>query len=140
MAVADFAITQFFFDPEMWVRLVDQLADLDCTTPVIPGIMPVRDVAALERMTNLAGASIPTALHEQFDRVRDDPAAVERLGIDVAAELAAALLEAGAPGLHFYCLNRARAATEIFTLLGLGSARRHRLLDRGKPVAPVTDV
>ena len=115
---ADFAITQFFFEVEHYLRLVDELAELGVDKPVLPGIMPVTNVGQVRRMATMSGADVPAWLVERLDSV-DDPAEVRRIGVDVATELCAELLEAGAPGLHFYTLNRSTATREIYANLGL---------------------
>jgi methylenetetrahydrofolate reductase (NADPH) len=116
---ADFAITQFFFRLEDYLSLVDDLDRLGVSRPVIPGIMPVTNLKQVQRFAALSGAEFPPELAERLDAVADDPDEVHRIGIETAAELCRGLLDAGAPGLHFYTLNRARATTEIFTLLDL---------------------
>jgi methylenetetrahydrofolate reductase (NADPH) len=118
---ADFAITQFFFEAEHYVRLVDELADHGCTKPVIPGIMPITNVGQVARMAAMSGAAIPTSITDRLDGI-DDPEEVRRIGVDVATHLASQLLDAGAPGLHFYTLNRSTATREIYANLGLGVA------------------
>jgi methylenetetrahydrofolate reductase (NADPH) len=116
---ADFAITQFFFEAEHWVRLVDELAALDVHKPVLPGIMPVTNLALVTRMAELSGAAVPEWVIERLTRAGDDPDELRKVGVDIATELCAELLEAGAPGLHFYTLNRSTATREIYANLGL---------------------
>lgn len=115
---ADFAITQFFFDIEHYVSLVNDLADLGVTKPVLPGIMPVTNIAQVTRMAELSGAEFPTWLRDRLEAA-SDPDDMRRVGIEAATELCAALLEAGAPGLHFYTLNKSSATREIYAQLGL---------------------
>jgi methylenetetrahydrofolate reductase (NADPH) len=90
--------------------------------PIVPGIMPVTNVAQIERFAALSGAAFPADLAERFGRVADDADAVVRLGVDVAAEMCQKLLEIGAPGLHFYTLNRSHSTIEVYQALGLGAA------------------
>jgi methylenetetrahydrofolate reductase (NADPH) len=116
---ADFAITQFFFDVADYVRLVDELAALGVDKPVLPGIMPVTNFASVRRMAELSGAAVPTWVVERLERAGDDPEDVRRAGVELATELCAALLDQGAPGLHFYTLNRSTATREIYANLGL---------------------
>jgi len=116
---ADFAITQFFFEVEHYLRLVDELAALGCDKPVVPGIMPVTNVSQVQRMAQLSGAAFPTWLADRLHAVADDPDEVRRIGVDAATKLCADLLDAGAPGLHFYTLNRSTATREIYASLGL---------------------
>jgi methylenetetrahydrofolate reductase (NADPH) len=119
---ADFAVTQFFFRGADYLRLVDDLAALGVDKPVIPGIMPVTNVAQIERFAALSGAEVPAGLRARLHAAADDPAEVRRIGVAAATELCADLLAAGAPGLHFYTLNRSTATREIWGLLGLPEA------------------
>ena len=112
LRIADFAITQFFFDAEHWVRLMDELADLGIDKPVIPGIMPVGALGQITRMAAMSGAEVPTWLTDRLEAAHD-PDEVRRIGIEVASELCSELLALGAPGLHVYTLNRPDAAKEI---------------------------
>ena len=116
---ADFAITQFFFEAEHWTRLVDELAELDVYKPVLPGIMPITNMGSVRRMAELSGAEVPAWVVERIEVARDDPDELRKIGVEIATELCAALLEAGAPGLHFYTLNRSTATREIYANLGL---------------------
>jgi methylenetetrahydrofolate reductase (NADPH) len=116
---ADFGITQFFFEVEHYCRLLDELAALDCSTPVVPGIMPVTNISQVKRMAELSGAAFPVWLADRLELAADDPEEVRRIGVDVATRLCADLLDAGAPGLHFYTLNRSTATREIYASLGL---------------------
>jgi len=120
-AGAEFAITQFFFQARDYRRLIDRARSHGCTMPVIPGLMPVTNVVQIERFATLSGAAFPEDLAARFAAVKDDDEAVRRLGIDVAVELAKELLELGAPGLHFYTLNRSSSTREIYLALGLGT-------------------
>ena len=121
LAAADFAITQFFFDVEPYLVMMDELAAAGVHKPVIPGIMPVTNLASVDRMAAMSGAAFPAHLHERFEPVADDPDAVRALGIELATGLSADLLAAGAPGLHVYSLNRSATALAIHANLGLGS-------------------
>jgi methylenetetrahydrofolate reductase (NADPH) len=118
LAVADFAITQFFFRPEDYLGLVDDLDALGCSKPVLPGIMPITNLGSVQRMAQMSGAAIPAELVERLER-GVDAEDVRRIGVEAATELCAALLDAGAPGLHFYTLNRSTATREIYANLGL---------------------
>jgi methylenetetrahydrofolate reductase (NADPH) len=124
---ADFAITQFFFRLDDYLSLVDDLVRLGVNRPVIPGIMPVTNVSQVQRFAQLSGAEFPADLAERLQAAADDPDEVRRIGVDVAAELCRDLLDAGAPGLHFYTLNRAQATREIFALLGLHTLQTAQL-------------
>lgn len=120
-AGADFAITQLFFRVEDYVRMVDMAAAAGCTMPIIPGIMPVTNVSQIERFAALSGAAFPDDLAERFGAVADDPESVLALGVEVAADMCQRLLDEGAPGLHFYTLNRSRSTIEVYEALGLGA-------------------
>jgi methylenetetrahydrofolate reductase (NADPH) len=119
---ADFAITQFFFDLDVYVQMVNELADLGVTKPILPGIMPVTNKSQIRRMAELSGAAFPAWLAERLDRT-DDAEEIRRIGVDAATELCEGLLDAGAPGLHFYTMNRSTATREIYANLGLSPTR-----------------
>ncbi|HEX8803440.1 MAG TPA: methylenetetrahydrofolate reductase, partial [Acidimicrobiales bacterium] len=119
LAAADFGITQFFFEADDYLRMVDELDALGCTTPVLPGIMPPLNVAGLRRMAAMNGSAIPAALSDRLDAVDGDPDAVREVGVEVATALCRQLLDAGVPGLHLYALNRSASVRRIVTALGL---------------------
>lgn len=116
---ADFAITQFFFELDHYLAMVDDLAAHGVDKPVLPGIMPVTNLASITRMAHMSGADVPAWLVERVGKARDDADEAARIGIEIATELCAQLLEAGAPGLHFYTLNRSGATRQIYDDLGL---------------------
>ena len=120
LRLADFAITQFFFEVEHYVRLRDELAELGVDKPILPGIMPVTNRAQIVRMAEMSGAPLPAWLVERLERL-DDPEHVRRFGIEVASSLCADLLDAGAPGIHLYTLNRAATAKEVVANLDLAA-------------------
>ena len=117
MRLADFAITQFFFEIGEYLDLVDAVSARGMEKPVVPGIMPVTSLSSIERMAQM-GAAVPSALVERLERAGDADS-VRRAGIEAATELCEKLLAEGAPGLHFYTLNRSHATREIYTSLGL---------------------
>ena len=117
-AGAEFAITDMFFRPEDYLRLVDRADRAGVTIPVLPGIMPITNLRQIQRMAELSGREVPPDVVERVSR-SEDPAAVRAAGIEVASELCEALLDAGAPGLHFYTLNRSKATREIYANLRL---------------------
>jgi methylenetetrahydrofolate reductase (NADPH) len=116
---ADFAITQFVFRVEDYVQMVEELAALGSTKPVLPGIMPATTVAGLVRMAKMNQAAIPAPLLERLEAAADDPAEVRKIGVEVSVELGRALLDAGSPGLHLYALNRSESVLRIVDGLGL---------------------
>lgn len=118
LRTADFAITQFFFKVDHYLSLVEELAALGINKPIIPGIMPVTNKSQVQRMAEMSGAAFPQDLAHRLAKV-DDSEEVRRIGVEVATELCAQLLDAGAPGLHFYTLNRSSATREIHANLGL---------------------
>jgi methylenetetrahydrofolate reductase (NADPH) len=120
LRLADFAITQFFFDIEHYTRLVDEMHALGVDKPIIPGIMPVTNKAQIARMAQMSGADLPKWLTDRLSYV-DDPEHVRRLGIEVASTLCNELLAAGVPGVHLYTLNRSATAKEIVANLDLAS-------------------
>jgi methylenetetrahydrofolate reductase (NADH) len=123
LEMADFGITQFFFRVEDYVRMVDELAALGCHRPVLPGVMPIMSVNGVVRMAGMNGSAIPEPLMARLEAVKDDPAAVLDVGVDVATRLCRELLEVGAPGLHLYALNRSAAVLRIYDELGLADGR-----------------
>jgi methylenetetrahydrofolate reductase (NADPH) len=120
LALADFAVTQFFFEATEYTSLVADLADRDVTKPVLPGIMPVERLSSIPGMARM-GAAVPPWMVERLESAdaRGGPESVRREGIACATELCEQLLEAGVPGLHFYTLNRSKATREIYSALGL---------------------
>jgi len=118
MALADFAATQFFFGVEEYLRLVDDLAERGMQKPVVPGIMPITTLASVPRMAQM-GAAVPPEMVARLESFEGDAEAVRRCGVELATELCEKLLAEGAPGLHFYTLNRSTATREIYASLGL---------------------
>ena len=116
-AGADFAITQFFFSASDYFELLERASDLGCGVPVIPGVMPVTNVSQIKRMAAMSGADFPQWLADRLHEVADDHEAVRAIGVEVAAELCDELLAGGAPGIHFYTLNRSTATREIYRRL-----------------------
>ncbi len=120
LALADFAITQFFFEPAEYESLAADLAALGSDKPVLPGIMPVTSLRSIPRRATM-GAPVPdwaVARLEGADR-RGGADAVRKEGVEMATELCQDLLAAGAPGLHINTLNRSSATREIYAALGL---------------------
>lgn len=113
-AGATFATTQFFFEADKWKSLVDKLAARGSQLPIIAGILPVTNVNQFNRMAELTGTPIPAAISNAFEKVRDNPEDVCKLGVELATQLCEDLLAAGVPGLHFYTMNTSTATREIF--------------------------
>jgi methylenetetrahydrofolate reductase (NADPH) len=119
LELADFAVTQFFFRVEEYLGLVDDLSARGMSKPVIPGIMPVTSLSSIGRMAEM-GAAVPSDMANRLEEAAE-PEAVRALGIAFATELCEKLLAEGAPGLHFYTLNRSLATREIYSTLGLSA-------------------
>jgi methylenetetrahydrofolate reductase (NADPH) len=119
-AGADVIITQLFFDNDHFYRFADDLRRLGVKVPIVPGMLPILSTAQVRRFTALCGAKIPAQLEERLSRVDGDDEAATKLGIDYATEQCRGLLDAGAAGIHFYSLNKARSVKAIFENLGLG--------------------
>ena len=115
LAVADFAITQFFYEVDDYLRMVEELAVLGSSTPVLPGVMPpgAPPLATLKRMAAMNGSVVPRPLLDRLEAVDDDPVARRDIGVEVATDLCRRLLDAGAPGLHLYALNRSASVLRI---------------------------
>jgi methylenetetrahydrofolate reductase (NADPH) len=122
LAMADFGVSQFFFEPQVWFDFLDDLAAHGVTTPVIPGIMPVTNVKSVKRMAELSGADFPAWLEDRLRAVEDDEAAMHRIGVEAAVDLCRDLKAGGVTSFHFYTLNRSTATREIYAELGLGTA------------------
>jgi methylenetetrahydrofolate reductase (NADPH) len=113
------AITQFFFEPSMFLRFRERLARAGVTIPIVPGIMPVLNFRALSRMADACGATLPGWLAEKFDGLDDDPETRKLVAATVTADLCARLRAEGVNQFHFYTLNRADLTFAICHLLGL---------------------
>ena len=114
--LADFAITQFFFDASHYFRLVEELAALGCDKPVIPGVMPVASPAKVKRFAELNGTRIDPQLWQRLESA--EPADRVKLAVEAAHELCTELLGFGVPGLHFYTMNQAEACVGVVRALG----------------------
>ncbi len=129
LALADFAVTQFFFEADEYRGLMDDLEERGLHKPVLPGILPVTSLRSIPRMATM-GAAVPDWAVQRLEAAdtRGGAEAVRREGIDIATELCRSLLAMGAPGLHFYTLNRSTATRGDLRRPGTGSrAVRRRL-------------
>jgi methylenetetrahydrofolate reductase (NADPH) len=113
----DFIVTQIFFDNRFYFDFVARARAAGIGVPIVPGLMPIRSVAGIERMTKLSGATLPPVLKAELDRSRNDEAATLSLGIAQTTAEAVELLHGGAPGIHFYTLNQSPATRLILTAL-----------------------
>ena len=118
-AGASFLITQLFFDNELYFRFVDEARAAGIEVPIIPGIMPITDVAQIKTITGMCGAHIPETLLRQLEARAPFPNEVLQLGVSYATLQCAELLARGAPGIHFYTLNRSPATRAILAALRL---------------------
>jgi methylenetetrahydrofolate reductase (NADPH) len=114
-----FLITQLFFDNELYFRFVEEARAAGIDVPIIPGIMPITDVAQIKTITGRCGATIPPRLLDALEWRASDPEAVHGLGVAYATLQCAELLARGAPGIHFYTLNRSHATRAILSALRL---------------------
>jgi methylenetetrahydrofolate reductase (NADPH) len=117
MRLADFGVTQFFYRREEYLSLIDDLSERGISIPVLPGILPVTSLGAISRMATM-GAPVPPDMVERLEQA-GDAQSVRAAGIEIATKLCQDLLDAGAPGLHFYTLNRSKATREIFAALNM---------------------
>ncbi|SDK44769.1 5,10-methylenetetrahydrofolate reductase (NAD(P)) [Nocardioides sp. YR527] len=118
-AGAEFAVTQMFFRAADYFGLVDRVRARGVDIPILPGIMPILNLAAIRRQSELIGAEVPEEIVERLGAAGPEAADIRAEGIVVAAELCQELLDGGAPGLHFYTLNRSKATLEIFAKLNV---------------------
>jgi methylenetetrahydrofolate reductase (NADPH) len=118
-AGADSAITQYFYNPDAYYRYVDALADMGVDIPVVPGIMPITNFKQLARFSANCGAEIPRWIATRLEGYGDDLDSIRDFGLDVVTRLCEQLLNHGAPGLHFYTLNRAQPTATLWHRLDL---------------------
>jgi len=130
-AGANFLITQLFFDNDFYFDFVDEARAAGVTVPIVPGIMPITNFAQIKRFTEMCGASIPEGLERELFARADDAEAVTELGVAYATLQCSELLARGAPGIHFYTLNKSPATRAI-----LAALRAARPWDRA--LAPAT--
>ncbi|MBS2937584.1 methylenetetrahydrofolate reductase [NAD(P)H] [Nocardioides sp. J2M5] len=116
-AGAEFAVTDMVLRASDYVGLVERAERVGADLPIIPGIMPILNLRSMERMVEFSGRQLPDEVVARLAPFAEDPAGLRQEGIAIATELCEALLDAGAPGLHFYTLNRSRATREIFANL-----------------------
>lgn len=113
LKLANFAVTQFFFDTDHYKRLVDDLSKLGVDKPIIPGVLPINNIKGLNRMAALNGTNIPDKLQTRLRKVEKDPKEVEKVGVEVASKITEELVYAGAPAIHMYTMNRADLVSSV---------------------------
>ena len=116
-AGASFLITQLFFDNELYFDFVDAARAAGIAVPIIPGIMPITNLQQIKTITGMCGATIPAELERELDARAEDAEAVVELGVAYATLQCSDLLARGAPGIHFYTLNRSPATRAILAAL-----------------------
>ena len=121
---ADFVITQLFFDNRDYFEFRDYLTSLGVTVPLVPGIMPILNGAQIKRIVSLCGADLPEVFLKEINRRGEDDEAVAQFGIEYATQQCDELLREGAPGLHFYTMNKSRSTTQVVGNLNLANQLR----------------
>jgi methylenetetrahydrofolate reductase (NADPH) len=116
-AGANGAITQYFFNADAYFRFVDDVRRMGVSVPIVPGIMPISNYAQLKRFSDACGAEIPRWIAKRMQAYYDDVESIRAMGAEVVAQLCRRLLEGGAPALHFYTLNRAKATRAVLDQL-----------------------
>lgn len=120
-AGANSAITQYFYNPDAYLRFIDRCEQQGIGIPIVPGIMPITNYHQLARFSDACGAEIPRWIRKRLESYGEDLESIRNFGEEVVTSLCARLLELGAPGLHFYTLNRAEPSLAIWKNLGLNS-------------------
>ena len=118
-AGADSAITQYFFNPEAYFRFIEDCQSMGLDIPVIPGIMPITNYKQLARFSDACGAEIPRWIRKRLESYGDDLESIRQFGLDVVTRMCEKLLDGGAPGLHFYSMNRSEPVRTIWNNLNL---------------------
>jgi methylenetetrahydrofolate reductase (NADPH) len=121
---ADFVITQLFFSNRDYFEFRDYLTNLGVSVPLVPGIIPILTGAQIKRFVAMCGADLPAELVSELDKLGDNDEAVSQFGIDYATRQCEELLREGAPGLHFYTLNKSRSTSQIVENLNLAKSIR----------------
>jgi methylenetetrahydrofolate reductase (NADPH) len=112
-------MTQYFFNVDAYWRFVEECSALGVDVPIVPGIMPITNYKQLARFSDACGAEIPRWIRRRLEGFGEDLDSIRAFGLDVTTELCDKLLEGGAPGLHFYTLNRAGPTCTVWERLGL---------------------
>ncbi len=118
-AGADRAITQYFYNPDAYFHFVDSLRKLGVDTPIVPGIMPITNFTNLARFSDGTGAEIPRWLRKRMEGYADDTDSIQKLGLEFVTKMCEQLLKGGAPGLHFYSMNKVEPSKTIWQVLDL---------------------
>lgn len=121
---ANSAITQYFFNPDSYFYFIDRVEKLGVTIPIVPGIMPIMNFSNLVRFSEMCGAEVPRWIRKQLEAYGDDSVSIRKFGEEVVTDMCRRLLDAGAPGLHFYTLNQAEPSVSIWNNLGLANREK----------------
>jgi len=125
-AGADSALTQYFYNADAYFRFVDSCEDLGLDLPIVPGIMPITNFSQLARFSDACGAEIPRWIRKRLESYGDDLKSIRAFGEEVVTDLCRRLIEGGAPGLHFYTMNRAEPTLALWNNLGLSADKSRR--------------
>lgn len=128
-AGADGALTQYFFNPDAYFYFVDSCEKLGLDLPIVPGIMPITNYVQLARFSDACGAEIPRWIRKRLESFGDDSESIGKFGEEVVTYLCRKLLESGAPGLHFYSMNKSSPSLAIWNNLGLGTLKAGNAVD-----------
>lgn len=123
-AGANSAITQYFFNADSYFYFVDRMEKMGVDLPIVPGIMPITNYSSLVRFSDMCGAEIPRWIKKQLEAYGDDTQSIQAFGEEVVTNMCRQLLDAGAPGLHFYTLNQADPSLRVWDNLGLSDKER----------------
>lgn len=118
-AGANAAITQYFYNAQAYTAFIDRCEAAGLSIPVVPGVMPITNYAQLTRFSDACGAEIPRWVRLKLEQLQDDGDSLQAFGLEVVSRLCEDLLAAGAPGLHFYALNKVEPVTQLWRNLGL---------------------
>lgn len=116
-AGANTAITQYFYSVDAYVHFVNEVRNRECYIDIVPGIMPITQVSNLIRFSDACGADIPRWLRKQLEACGDDSARIQSIGLEVVSSLCRELIDAGAPALHFYTMNRSEPSLAVIDRL-----------------------
>jgi methylenetetrahydrofolate reductase (NADPH) len=117
---ADFIITQMFFDNDLYFDFVQKARKENITVRIIPGIMPITNYNQISKFSKMCGATIPQYIKDRLEPIKNDQKKIYRVGVEIAIEQCIDLLRRGAPGLHFYTLNKSRATVDIYSSIPHG--------------------
>jgi len=116
-AGAEVVITQLFYNNEDFFRFRDRCREIGITTPIVPGLLPVTNLAQIQRIASLCGAKLPPPFVAALEKHADDPEGQFEAGVEFAIQQTRGLQEADVPGIHFYVLNKSEATRRVLTAL-----------------------